>query len=223
MKIRTFLTLGLLLTCMTVAGIPPAVAGEPFAPTVLGTPVGEWGVEAMKAFAGASYSQLPDCGAKSQRGPVWFLYIGSPSGTNYAKDCTISSNMHLMFFAPNIFWIQTADDDPSLTEMDWRQIINSADVWAWLWPDTRVVVELDGKSVELNPGTPVTKMQTPVFKAKWNSDNPWGGYYDVSQLNAWPIVADGYFVMLPPLSRGQHVLRISPNAETEFTYNLTVR
>lgn len=228
MKIKTSLVLGSLLTCVTAGGMSPAVAGEPFAPTVLGRPVGTWGVEAMQAFAAAPYSQLPDCGAKSDRGPVWFLYIGAASGERYTKDCSIKSNMHLMFFAANIFWIQTpADDEAGATETDWRQAINDAGTWEWFWGQTHIVVELDGQSVEFNPGTPVVKMQTPVFKAKWNTDNivteMLGLDNPVSEKNTWPMVADGYFVMLPPLSRGLHVLRISPNADTEFTYNLTVR
>jgi hypothetical protein len=46
-------------------------------------------------------------------------------------------------------------------------------------------------------------------------------------LTPYPIVSDGFWVMLPPLSPGVHVLHFQagnePNVTQNVTYNLTVK
>jgi hypothetical protein len=85
-----------------------------------------------------------------------------------------------------------------------------------------LVVDLDGKPLKIKSDF---RVKSTVFTVTMPSDNlfgiPAGSYSDS--------VSDGYWVMLAPLSCGQHTIHIhggipgSPRFDTEVTYHLTVQ
>jgi hypothetical protein len=90
------------------------------------------------------------------------------------------------------------------------------------------VATLNGKPIVFNPKTPIIRSQTPVFRASFPTKNLFG--QDPSVLTGFPIVTDGFWVMLPPLSPGVHLLHFaagdahaSENKGQDVTYRLRVR
>ena len=84
---------------------------------------------------------------------------------------------------------------------------------------------LDGQSIDLSHA----RVQSPLFKTKVAVDNPFGEPPEASAKTAF---ADGYWVLLKPLSVGDHVLHFKatfdlsslglPDFTTEVTYHLTI-
>jgi hypothetical protein len=223
-KISVLFRCACLALIATAAALPSSAMAQS-APAVFGRTIGDWAASAFQFFAAQPYSTLPACGTKARTGPVWFLagdWRGwSPSGPYSAEfECTVPREVHVFFSVATSFWIQTPLDDPSYTEMDWRAFAHSG--LPYFWPELYIEVELDGRLVTFDPKTPIVEAQTPVFKAIWNDDN----MFDIdpaAYLNGNPIVNNGYFVMLPPMSPGEHVLKIRPMLGIEWTYRLTVR
>lgn len=106
-----------------------------------------------------------------------------------------------MFSIANVIWINSALDDPNNTETDYRQFANDG-----LPPSIGGELEatLDGNPIIFNPKTPIIRSQSPVFTASFPPDNVFG--LDPIKLTGYPIVSDGFWVMLPPLSPGDHTL-----------------
>jgi len=223
-KMPVRLRSALLALIATTAALPSAAIAQP-APSVLGRTMGDWAASAFQFFAAQPYATLSACGAKARTGPVWFLagdWRGwSPSGPYSAQfNCSVPREAHVFFSIATSFWIQTPLDDPSYTEMDWRSFAHSG--LPYYWPELYIEVELDGRLITFDPSMPIVESQTPVFKATWNADNMFG-LDPVTYLNGNPIVNNGYFAMLTPLSPGEHILKIRPKTGIEWTYNLTVR
>jgi hypothetical protein len=114
-------------------------------------------------------------------------------------------------------WVQTPGDDPSFTEDDYRRLASE-----FLPPSVGGDLEatLDGKPIVYSPHTPITRTQSPVFTATFPADNVFDAPADI--LTGFPIVSDGWWVLLPPLSPGEHVLHFRAGAAQDITYRLTV-
>lgn len=223
-KIPVLLRSAVLVLIAATGALPSASTAQP-APSVLGRTVGDWAASAFQHFAAQPYSTLSACGTRARTGPVWFLagdWRGwSPAGPYSAEfDCAVPRATHVFFSIATSFWIQTPLDDPSYTETDWRAFAHSG--LPYFWPELYIEVELDGRLITFDPAMPIVETQTPVFKATWNADNMFG-LDPVAYLDGNPIVNNGYFVMLAPLSPGEHVLKIRPMTGIEWTYRLTVR
>jgi hypothetical protein len=160
-----------------------------------------------------------------QHGPVWFL-TGVFGGSTAERTCTVPGGKHILFPIANYIWINSALDNPADTETDYRQYANKG-----LHPSIGGDLEatLDGKPIVFNPGTPITRSQSPVFTATFPADNIFG--IDPSLLTGYPIVSDGFWVMLPPLEPGEHNLHfragqpLLPDQDGTYqnvTYHLTV-
>jgi hypothetical protein len=158
---------------------------------------------------------------KNQTGQVWFLagFFGKTSGKNKVviRTCTIPRGQYIFFPIVNTF----AGNDPGGTtpEEDWRKfvfdIMNSF--------GSNLTCELDGVPVVFNPNTPIVRTQSPAFTLTLTANNIFGAPAGDYPTN----VSDGYWVMLQPLSPGNHVLhfRTSPpknEGYQDITYNLTV-
>lgn len=151
-----------------------------------------------------------------QKGPVWFL-AGVFFGGTVERSCTIPYGKYILFPIANAFWLNSVDT-PDLKESDWRQAAND-----FLPPSVGGDLEatLDGNSIIFNPKTPIVRSQSPVFSVKFPADNVFE--LDPSILTDFPIVSDGFWVMLPPLSKGTHVLHFRAGQSQDVTYHLTIQ
>jgi len=210
----------LLLGLVAAVGISPSSAVAQSAPSVIGKTVGEWAAIATESYFAQPYSVISPCGVRARSGPVWILWPSSNAPGTYEHNCTLPREVHLLVGIADAFWIQTPLDDPSLTEADWRELAQF--YLGVFFPVIDIKLELDGRPVVFDPRTPIVRTQTPVYTAKWNDDNMFG-LDPAAYLNGFPIVDEGYWTILMPLSPGQHVLKVSPNTTLERTYHLTVR
>jgi hypothetical protein len=151
-----------------------------------------------------------------QRGGVWYLY-GTFGGGPAERTCTLPSDK-LLFF-PVYNWVNVAvpGDTAKTLRAQLDPLVEGADL---------LEVTLDGK-----PAGPVRRLTSGVFSVTLPEDNLFGipaGIYG-------PAVADGFWVMLPPLAAGSHELRFRAHAvvgppafdpgtviEQETTYHLNV-
>ncbi len=195
----------------------------------LGKSIGVWSVNWWKWSLSIPTPLNPmkdDTGANcvvGQKGSVWFLAgnFGAIDNTPINRNCTIPLRKYILFPIANAIWIQTPLDDPSLTEIDYRRLANE------LVPQTiggELEATLDGNPIIYNPKTPIIQSQSPVFTAKFPADNVFG--VDASYLTGFPIVSDGYWVILPPLSKGNHILHFragkNENVTQDITYHLKI-
>ena len=207
-------------------------------PTVLGKTIGEWSVKWWQwAFAipASTNPMLDKSGAFShlgQQGPVWFLagWWGEGEAT---RSSTVPRGKYILFSPANAIWLNTPPngDDPNNTEADFRQFANDG-----LPPSIGGELEatLDGNPIVFNPKTPIIRSQSPVFTALFPPDRspPFDNVFglDPKTLTGYPIVSDGFWVMLPPLSPGNHngpepgdhTLHFKAGEAQNITYYLTV-
>lgn len=146
-------------------------------------------------------------------GKRYFL-AGTLDGSPVTRTCTVPRGSKLFFPVANTAFFITEPDE---TEEDARRYVNEYMDNALEDPDLRVVVKVDGKKVE---GQRIDRADSPLFTVEVPEDGllPAGSY---------DAVADGLWVSLPPLPRGEHTVRFSidaPNAEVSQnnTYHLTV-
>lgn len=199
------------------------VQADSTTPEVSGKSIGEWSVKWWQwslSIPAANNPMLDNSGAfcnVRQQGPVWFL-AGVFFGVNAERHCTIPHGKSILFPIANAFWINSALDDPNNTEADYRRLASES-LPAPVGSDLEAT--LNGKSIVFNPDTPIVRSQSPVFTARFPADNVFGMNPDL--LTGFPIVSDGFWVMLPPLARGSHVLHFRAALAQDVTYYLTIR
>lgn len=192
-------------------------------PIVLGKTMGEWSAKWWQwslSIPAATNPMLDNSGIfcdVGQRGPVWFL-AGVFFGGTAERNCTIPHGKHILIPIANAFWINSGLDNQNNTEADYRQSAND-----FLPPSVGGDLEatLNGNPIIFNPKTPIIRSQSPVFSAKFPADNIFG--LDPSLLTDYPIVSDGFWIMLLPLSKGTHVLHFRAGDAQDVTYHLTVQ
>jgi hypothetical protein len=223
------------------AAIAPSNALAQAEPKVLGKTIGEWSAKWWQwAFAiPAETNPMLDETGKfchlGQQGPVWFLAgVWNPSPPDrpgkVVRSCTVPAGKHILFPIANSFWIQTPGDDDVTCGKDdetcWRTEANNS-----LPPSIGGELEatLDGNPIIFNTKTPIIRSQSPVFTAFFPPDNviTLDFHVDVNQLTGRPIVSDGFWVMLPPLSPGEYELHFRAGKEgqkgfQDVAYHLTV-
>lgn len=192
------------------------------APSVLGRTMGEWSAKWWQWVLEAPASSNPTLDTTGefcndgQRGNVWFL-AGVFGGGTAERNCNIPTGKYILFPLANAFWINSAWDDPNNTEADYRELAND-NLPQPIGSDLEAT--LDGSPVIFNPKTPIIRTQSPVFTATFPTDNLFG--VESSGLTGFPIVSDGFWVILPPLTPGAHVLHFRAGQAQDITYHLTV-
>ncbi len=212
------------LALISLAIIAPtfAQADRDATPTVLGKSIGEWSAKWWQwalSIPAATNPMLDNTGAfcdSKQKGPVWFL-AGIFFGGTVERNCTIPQGKHILFPIANSFWINSALDDPNNTETDYRQFASDS-IPSSIGGDLDAT--LDGKPIIFSYKTPIIRSQSQVFTAKFPQDNVFG--LDPNLLTGYPIVSDGFWVMLPPLKPGLHVLHFRAGTSQNVTYHLTI-
>lgn len=152
--------------------------------------------------------------AVNQQGQFWFL--GGPIGESYRTSCTIPAGKTIVAFVAAYI----ANDCPG--DFDADPVPNAREFLGEF--ATAVVEGLIGPAAELNrQQLRVRRVATGVFPftaaADW-SNLPDGCFTGSPQI----AVADGYWVILPPLPRGDHTLTLSlADPATTGVFSLKIR
>jgi hypothetical protein len=213
----------LVAACFVFCASAPAQHSMPAGSSPYGQTYGEWSAEWWQWASSLQTDNHPlldtgDCDV-GQDGPVWFLG-GTFDGAQTTRDCTVPVGKGIFFpiatttyWAPEDLWdcpAPCADPEGHL-----RGVVNGIIDGA-----TNVACTVDG-----NPVTPV-RADSPAYTLpvpEGGVISDWG--YPTGDRN--PAVADGYYVMLPPLSVGSHTITLygelwGGGFIQDVTYNLTV-
>jgi len=251
---RAFLAVGLLAGAAGFTQPNPALAGAGNAdnPKVIppqaspnGNTYGEWSALWWQWALGIPFEQNPlldESGANAglnQSGSVWFL-AGNFGGTS-DRCVTLPTGKKLFFPVINNFWVTTCQGEPR-TKEGIRPLIAP-----FIDAATGLAAEVDGVPLQ---NLAQYRVESPLFctplrlfgvetaedleaagfcppgesdpdcSALPNPDEHFGTYEGFG-----PGMADGYWIMLAPLSAGEHTVRFTA-ASGEFsldvTYHLTV-
>jgi hypothetical protein len=151
-----------------------------------------------------------------QDGPVFFL-MGSAGGSVTRNECSVPSGKILFFPLLTISYYQIHE-----TERGLRGFLQS-----FIRSARELHVSIDGIDiadlVSLDPHDSPLRAVSPdgFFPVIAPENNVFGGVPGQSYNTA----ADGFYLMVAPLSPGQHTIRfggVSRNFATDTTYNLTV-
>lgn len=211
--------LKLLVAGLTSALLPGVISAQVFSKDAepFGKSYRDWVTEWVQwAYSiPASVHPLTDPGgdycAIGQRGKAWFL--GTTFGGSATRSCTIPAETGVFFPIVSLS-CDNVGVDPALDPASLR------DLCASYLEQTVLEVQLDGKEIKnLNQ----YRFKSPVFTYSLPDDNLFG--YSTGVV--YPVIADGYFLMLKPLSPGNHVLHIHGGLppygfDIEATYNLNV-
>ena len=210
-------TSAFVLALTMVANITPAQYPPP---THLATSWWKWALETP-----ASENPLTDTtgqfAAVNQSGRVWFL-AGNPGGTT-VRTITVPSGKALFFPIVNVF-----DAEDGIAVGGGRLFGIPRPVQVAQTFVSNVIATATGLSCEVDgnplPITTANLEQSTPFSLHLPADNilgvPAGVYF--------PAVDSGYYVLLPPLSGGQHTIHWAGTItffplSLDVTYNITVQ
>ena len=159
---------------------------------------------------------------EGQAGPVWFLggAFPPPAPTIGLRRCTVPAGKALLLPLSNTLYGAGAFDcTPTVPGVDCnlntlRQVA-AADI------DARVPlprVEINGKRVD---NLTDFRVQSPVMSLTYPTDNVVSVLFgsSVPPGTYTPNVSDGYFLILAPLSKGKHTIRLND----AVIWNLTIK
>ncbi len=151
-----------------------------------------------------------DCSFE-QAGEVWFL-VGTVGG-EAVRSCEVPTDVYLHFPAVSVF----AWEPDFANEEEGRALLDGIMDTA-----SEVVVEVDGVAVE---NIDAHRLQSTLFEFTAAEDNIFGIPEPYTRLG----LDDGYWVILEPLSVGEHTLHFQGTVthelisfEVDATYQLTV-
>lgn len=208
MRMKSVAANALILGSLLLAGSRPALAVS----------------SELDAFSGRSYAELSaawwqwlysfpasqnpqlvqgatDCSV-SQSGPIWFLAVSATGTDTYVRSCAIPKQKALFFPVLNASWVNEPNEN--LTVEEKRDLLDGviSDVRPGFLADLglpgsracKLEVKIDGEISTFR--VPTVRVQSPPFRA-------------VKPTTVDPeAVSDGFWILLPPLSAGQHVLNI---------------
>jgi hypothetical protein len=160
-----------------------------------------------------------DCG-QGQLGPVWFL--AGTFGGSASRACTIPAGKSILF--PILNAECSTVEGNGTTDKALR-----ACAMGLIDHATKVEADIDGRSLVDLTGTPPVspfRVQSPLFNFTLPSDNILG--ITNPDPNPSPSVSDGYWIILAPLSVGEHIIHFRGEVPvfsftTEATYTITVQ
>lgn len=158
-----------------------------------------------------------NCGI-NQNGPVWFL-VGTGGG-NAERTCNVPSGKAILV-TPFNAECSRAEDPAMKTDTDLYSCVK-----ALIDPASDVVVAVDGRPV---PNVVNYRIESNVFNVTLPEKNIFGAPPGQTQS-----ASDGYFLILPPLSPGNHEITArggvigvattdTGNVVDQVTYHLIVR
>ena len=241
-QIKSFLATGLkpalLATAiLLLAAVLPALAGKGNAgnPGILppqsyayGKTYAEWSVNYWQWVFSLPATNSPldtgDCSA-GQSGPVWFLAVPFGCATN-TRSCTIPAGVALFFPISDGFADNT--DCPSADTFSVEQLMGLAASFVEL--SSGMSCTIDGvpvKGLEDSITSPY-RVGPQVFNHTLAStDNIYANFFGLTcipdGITVYPTVDDGVYLLLAPLSAGQHTIHVAiESCHHDITYHLTV-
>ena len=150
--------------------------------------------------------------AVAQQGNVWFL-AGTFSSGPITRDCTVPAGTALLIPVINTFYCALAEDPPEQQTEEYArsQVAHVEDAASGL------SVTVDGRAVRR-----LTYEESETFSIVLPADNLFG--LPAGTL-ASPCADAGYYTLVPPLSVGEHTIRIQGTLDTftvDVTYDITV-
>jgi hypothetical protein len=188
---------------------------------VRGKTIGDWAAKwwqwAMSIPLGSNPLLGGECD-QNQRGPVWYL-AGNLGGTD-ERDCTVPRGKSIFFPLVNaMFFNDPPPTEPVSVEEKRAELDDLFSLGC------NLSSTLDGTpTVFYNP---IIRTQSPTFPIEFIEDNIFGvdpGWVDEE------VVSDGFWIMLPPLTNGEHVIHFAGALcdagvsffEVDVTYTLLV-
>jgi hypothetical protein len=155
-----------------------------------------------------------------QSGSVWFL-AGS-FGATVTRTVTVPSDKWLFFPILNTSWIniESLGDAPwSLEEREYAWTV----ILPFLEADHELGCEIDGDSVSDLESYYVATADGDAYMVMFPENN----LYEIDAGPYGPTIDAGYYLMLRPLSAGEHTIHITSAVDDfgfalDVTYNLTV-
>lgn len=221
MKLYTKFILGALISLVVSYSSMIAASGAvlPIQSKAFGKSYGVWGQEFSQWLFNYSLADYPlfqpggdaDCG-NNQSGKVWFLYGALEDGVE--RNCTIPSNKALFIS------------------------VNSTTSFVPFFGDTEEAIREDADRDMMGVDSLIfTIDEVPIDAYSYRTSSPDGGFVltvtEGSILTALgvpagdydPAVVDGYYIMLPPLSEGEHTVHWSSSGVyqdgTPYSYSVT--
>jgi hypothetical protein len=227
--------------------------GQRLNPKVLGKTYGEWSAQWWKwAVAGPAGANAvgdltgADCAANQPNGSVWFL-TGSFGVPNVERDCTIPPDKSLFYPLANGVWIDCPppSGDADLTDEDVRNIMaafgGGGDTACQLTSSIDGEEGIFGTTTNSISSLQIldVRTQSPVFSMSLPDGHVFSGVFpeglcdpELPAGETGRSISEGHWVMVPPLSPGEHVLKLhgsgcdpadgSPFFEVGVTYYFTV-
>ena len=220
------------LMAAMIAASAPAMSAPPnpgvFGPQAkpFGATYGEWSalwwnwaVSERAANSPVVHAATPDECKVGQIGPVWFL--AGPSNANEQRFCRIPAGKAILF--PIINAEQSAGEgDCPLSNTPRGSSPRALRACAVGLMDlvTQLQASIDGVPVQ---ALRRFRFESPLFRLTGVA----GNYTGSVQPGTFNAVADGFFVLVKPLSPGQHTIHFRGAAaslgfHTEATYHITV-
>jgi hypothetical protein len=198
-----------------------------------GLTYGEWNARWWQWFFSVPASENPglakggkvDCSV-GQSGDVWFLSGYFNGSGKFTYNCTIPAGKALLIPLINS-WADNVCNNPPLTIHQLRQITANA-----VFPPKELHASVDGHSFT-HLGS--YRAVSPVFSYTLppSPDNVLDAVFGISlpglcwpSLTVYPAVADGFYIMLRPLTPGLHTIKFGGTGNGFFeniTYKLTVK
>jgi hypothetical protein len=157
--------------------------------------------------------------AEGQTGQAWFL-AGTFGGSAAKRSCTVPAGKDMFFPILNGVFGQGVGDCTGPSDCDPTALRKPAA--ANVDNPQLLEVSIDGVGVR---NVDQYRVTSPVFNAFF----PQGAIFGIAPGTHGPLVSDGYWLVVKPLSQGQHTIHItgvaSPSAGGsiyEVTYRLTV-
>lgn len=158
--------------------------------------------------------------AIGQSGSVWFL-AGNMGGIS-ERSVTIPPGKTLFFPLVNYVWINT----PQFGDPEWspeQEAFARGLIAAAIDTANGLACEIDGKAVK---NLMAYRFQTPPGEAEMIA-LPEGNIFGIPADTYGPMVTDGYYLMVTPLTPGKHTLHFKASMGDSFhvdvTYHLTVK
>lgn len=227
-NLKIGLVLCLFALCLFTIVLP--VRAEPIGSDAYGRSYGEWSAawwQWLRSIPAEPPEEHPlnaegdvDCSLDQPPGPVWFL-AGTGGGDPVTRNCDVPKQKALFFPLVNAMFLNAEGENYTVEEK--REALND---FIKLY-SCRLDSILDGTPTVFSLAT--VRTQSPPFLIE--TADP-----DIFEENAVvdpEAVADGFWVMVPPLSRGEHVLQFTgsfcdpetgePFFTVDVTYNLSVQ
>jgi hypothetical protein len=223
------LALALLAAGMLLGLLAPSASASSFSivqPTkkYAGKTYGQWSAAWWQWAANISEPNSPvtgaDCAVK-QRGPVWFL--AGTTGGSATRSCTIPAGKAILVPIINAECDTLTPPTEGGTAAELRACAKDL-----IDHVTQTSASVDGTAIDLGPVSKGRfRFQSPLFTITFAPNN--GFYPDGGVAGTGKAVADGFWVLIKPLSKGQHTIDFQGTAvfgdvvfQVAVHYDLTV-